>query len=306
MRTVPGQFVPFYLDFSKCSNAEQAVIILESVRAISRQFRGINTDIKVGITYSANERQTGAIAEAYARGDFDTRTTGANQAEVMAEIEKLLRTDAYQDCRPVFRIIPITTIPNLKAHHRARVEEDIKKERQFLQDGNVILGWVNQNGLKPSNPELLLISGMFLRPDAVHSYAIGGGIATTSFPQALSDLVQNTFLYDTGFFPADSGILPGIEYLKIVHLKLLYKKHGGSDARAAVIFQDESNVDAVLEKLREGAAAHTGLFGTGFGRRVGASEKTLAEFYACPFEEHLVRAAGEPSAEQPRAAKPNM
>lgn len=297
-----GQAIPFYLDFSKCSNAEQAKIILETVRAIKRQLQENNPHIKVGITYSANENQTLKIAETYEDPRlFRTGTTGANQAEVMAEVEKLLDTDAYADCRDVFRIIPITTIPNIPDyhHHSERILKDIQNANEFLSVGNVILLWVNQNGLRDGTSGLL--SGMHLDPGAVASYAIGGGI--TSLHEDFSGFIQRKLEDAVTAFCPISATLSELDKRVVLplsvipYLKSLYKKHGGSDSRAAVIFQDPINLNAVLEKLHEGKAAHTGLFGTGFGRTVGASEKTLAEFKASPFAERFARATVEPSME---------
>ena len=273
-----GQFIPYFLNHKKLSNKEQAKMILDRVRALKKQYPGK----KVGITYSANEDQTIKIAETYGNGGYNTGTTGANQAEVIAEIEKLLRTDDYKDCQNTFRIIPVTTILRKTKDNEARINLDLTNAEKFLSDGNIVLGWVNAYGLNNKSNSAVsdnIVGGLYLSPNKVKEYAIGGGIA--KLPDVLSSRVQNTFQSFAAEYPADLSNENAT--FMILYLKHLYRHHGGSDKRAAEIFDkpiadgNAPDLDTIKERLKAREKTHTGFFGTGIGKRIGASEKTLQE-----------------------------
>lgn len=143
------------IDFSRNDAQQQAKQILDKVRALNQQGHK-----QVGITYSANQGQTKLIKSTYGSGKWQTHTSGANQAEVIAAVEQLLTTLEYKNLQTVFRIVPITTIDYQKTNQTALdddVQQSLDNASQFIKDGGYLLGWANQ-----------LTNG---------SVAIGGGVA---------------------------------------------------------------------------------------------------------------------------------
>lgn len=156
-----GAFIDFLLTYKSghaaggLSNHEQAVAILTKGRAL----------IEAGhpgaaIIYSANEGQTDDLAKAYSEGKYKAGIAGANQAQVMANLETLLGEDDWADLQLKMRIAPITTIPT-HSDPLEIVESDLARIRAFLEDGWAVLGWKNQDCHEPDHP-----------------YAIGGGVAS--------------------------------------------------------------------------------------------------------------------------------
>lgn len=145
----------------------QAIFILDHIRQLLLN----EPELIVGLTYSANENQTIRIRETYANNNWNTKTSGSNQAMVIAAIEKQLAND-YQDLQSVFRILPITTIPTQAEHQsesgRAAVlTEDLEAIRQFASTPNhLVLAWQNQ--LKNDRSQF-------------SKYAIGGGVVDVAF-----------------------------------------------------------------------------------------------------------------------------
>ena len=144
---MPGIFYPFKVPFEKkngtsVSTYDQAVKILDEVAKLHA--KGYK---QVGITYSANQDQTAAIAKAYGKNQWNTNATagGANQAVVMLQVEELLKTKKYKHLQQVFRIVPITTMrPNTSATNE-EVRDSLTAADNFMNgEGNVLLGWQNQ------------------------------------------------------------------------------------------------------------------------------------------------------------------
>ena len=144
------------------SNEEQAVAILTRIAEL------VDEGHEGGaITYSANEGQTDALQAAYAAGRYEAHVSGANQAQVMAHMERLLGTNAWSRLQMKARIAPITTIPYASDKVEV-VKTDLDRIEGLLEDGWAILGWRNQGC------------------DDEHRYAIGGGV------QKLDDEVERT------------------------------------------------------------------------------------------------------------------
>ncbi len=154
--------IPIVLNFSKLSHHEQAKAILAEVSRLHQI--GYS---KVGITYSANYAQSENIHHCYQTKKWITGTSGANQAEVISEIEGLLQTKEYQKFQGIFHILPITTM--LLTHepsqsHKVGLPDEIVKKDQdfilnFIKEGGVVLGWQNQLSTEEK------------------PFAVGGGIA---------------------------------------------------------------------------------------------------------------------------------
>lgn len=167
-----GVFVRFRLDFEQ-DKVEvpadgQALQILDRMNAPS--FRSHPGCL---ITYSANENQTEAIAQTYAKGGWQTGTNGMNQAEVMAAMETLLGTPGWAHLQQRARIAPLTTIPTTSKDEsawKARIRQDLDLIENQLKDGWVVLGWINQK----SDPE----------------FAVGGGVAG-ALPAEMHRLIQD-------------------------------------------------------------------------------------------------------------------
>lgn len=177
-----GCFSEFYLPYQNqngesVSSHDQAVAILEEAKKwIAKGYSG------VAITYSANYAQTTAIHRTYTSGQWYTQTSGANQAEVMREMELLLG-NAYSTLQHQAHIAPITTMTYSDyggKSHKNVVEYDLNHIKSLLENGWVVLGWQNQH----------------TRPD----YAVGGGIAT--LPADINSMIQTTLAqYAKDFLP---------------------------------------------------------------------------------------------------------
>lgn len=172
-----GQFIDFYLPFidaagNRVADSEQAQQILTKATAlIAAGAKG------VAITYSANYDQTVEIGKTYGAGDWNTHTSGSNQASVMMNME-ILMGSTESALAHTMRIAPITTMTyntignGYGGHtHKEVVEQDLKNIKSLLDDGWAVLGWINQKS-KPN-------------------YGVGGGV-TKSLPTELKDLIQTT------------------------------------------------------------------------------------------------------------------
>ncbi|MDD1416072.1 DUF2281 domain-containing protein [Dolichospermum sp. ST_con] len=172
-----GKFIDFYLPYSQDGNhisaKSQAEKILQEADTLLKK-----GSFGVAIIYSANHGQTKTIKETYAEGGYKTGTSGANQANVMTNMESLLDTPNYQHLQGKIRIAPITTMTNLNfdgKDHITVVKDDLAQIKQMLEDGWDILGWQNQTTIKNK-----------------HKYAVGGGVAT--LPPDISHEIQSTLL----------------------------------------------------------------------------------------------------------------
>ena len=172
-----GKFIDFYLPYSQDGNhisaKSQAQKILQEADTLLK-----TCSFGVAIIYSANYDQTKTIRKTYAEGGYKTGTSGANQANVMTEMENLLDTPNYQHLQSKIRIAPITTMTYADydgKDHITVVKDDLAQIKQMLENGWDILGWQNQTTIKSKN-----------------KYAVGGGVATLS--QDISDEIQSTLL----------------------------------------------------------------------------------------------------------------
>ncbi|MFN5240270.1 MAG: DUF2281 domain-containing protein [Aphanizomenon sp.] len=168
-----GKFIDFYLPYSQDGNhisaKSQAQKILQEADTLLK-----TCSFGVAIIYSANYDQTKTIRKTYAEGGYKTGTSGANQANVMTEMENLLDTPNYQHLQSKIRIAPITTMTYADydgKDHITVVKDDLAQIKQMLENGWDILGWQNQTTKK---------------------YAVGGGIANLSHD--ISDKIQSTLL----------------------------------------------------------------------------------------------------------------
>jgi hypothetical protein len=136
----------------------------------------------VGYIYSANYGQTRTIQKTYFNGDWNSNTSGANQALLIMAVEKLLGDAAYTHLQGLVRIMPITTM-NAYDHplptwnddiHIGILNTDLDRIEYYLQCGWSILGLQDQDS------------------NAHKPYAIGGNIANMS--QAVSDFIQHTLI----------------------------------------------------------------------------------------------------------------
>lgn len=177
-----GSFIPFRLPYfengAPVPAAAQAERILQQAgELIAKGAAG------VGITYSANYGQTRKIAGTYASGGWNTRTGGANQAEVMQNMEALLETP-FIALRGKVHILPITTMnaytdpldPWNENVHMRIVSADLDRIQAYLDRGWDVLGWQNQQTVN----------------DPAHPFAVGGGVA--QLPTAVSDKIQQTLI----------------------------------------------------------------------------------------------------------------
>ncbi|STY29168.1 Dot/Icm secretion system substrate [Legionella wadsworthii] len=178
---MPNSIVPFQVNYEKngtpISAREQAIKILDQVDKLHDKGNGAK---KVGITYSANQNQTDTIIDSYQKGKWNTGTSGANQANVISEIEKLLAEPKYQHLKGVYETVPITTMKYDKngkaaAADPSSVTKSLDHASQFMDNGGVLLGWTNQK----THPNL----------------AIGGGVASSVQPadqkKMISDWVKS-------------------------------------------------------------------------------------------------------------------
>ncbi|WP_067583116.1 PP2C family serine/threonine-protein phosphatase [Endozoicomonas ascidiicola] len=175
-----GCVIPFRLDYKgrSATDAErQARCILDEAlrRLEDKNITGI------GITYSANHEQTETILRTYKKGDWQTRTSGAHQADVMATMESLQASEAnYQPLRGRLRIVPISTCQQAGGAKEVTDQQFtmcIDNVEDLLKDGWQILGWQNQDSVRSQR----------------HPFAIGGGVSTV-MPQSHKDTIQNLLM----------------------------------------------------------------------------------------------------------------
>ena len=171
-----GHFIPCFISF-ETFEAQAESILKQAKDLIQAGAKG------VAITYSANYGQTREIEKVYFRGDWETRTSGANQASVMKAMELLLGTK-FQELQGKMHIAPITTMNAYDDPvdewnddvHMGIVITDLDRIAIYLEGGWDVLGWQNPN--TTANP--------------LHPYAVGGGVAT-KMPEAVSDTIsENT------------------------------------------------------------------------------------------------------------------
>lgn len=175
-----GQFIKFNLPYlidsavvSSLSQAKEVLIKTETLLA--------NGAKGVGITYSANYGQTREIEKTYFAGGWNTKTSGANQAGVIREMESLLESQ-YQSLQGKIHILPITTMnacekpvnPWNEDIHMGIVVTDLNRIKTYLECNWNVLGWQNQETVD----------------NAQYPFAVGGGVAT--LPPAISNKIQST------------------------------------------------------------------------------------------------------------------
>lgn len=142
---------------------DEAVVILDAAQ------KSLDSGAKgVGYIYSANFGQTVTIQRTYFTNGWNTNTSGANQAQMVASVEKFLGTPKYSHLQGKLHILPITTmdynsIPEWNIDiHIGIIYADLKRIENYLMSGWDVLGIQDQK----SNSE---------KP-----YAIGGNIANMS------------------------------------------------------------------------------------------------------------------------------
>ena len=159
-----GCFKDFSVDYSEHDDKQQARIILDEVRRLHDNGKGYN---KVGITYSANHKQTDRLRKWNADKNPSRlwNVSGTGQAAVIAEINQLLQGD-YKELQSVFRVLPITTMNEgcSGTFYQTRIGDDLADINNFLRAGGAVLGWQNQN----SNDSSKEPNALF-RPYAVSS-----------------------------------------------------------------------------------------------------------------------------------------
>ncbi|MCC7249757.1 MAG: hypothetical protein IT473_14135 [Lysobacter sp.] len=179
-----GQFVAFYLPYidqngnKSASSHQAAAIVAEAQARIDAGSPG------VAITYSANYGQTVAIHAAYDGGGWNTKTSGANQADVMREMESLLGGQNASLQRKL-EIAPITTMTYSDYGGRTQdqvVQADLDYIKALLDKGWTVLGWQNQDSAPKGR------------------YAVGGGVAG-GLPQAIDTLIQTTLTQYASKYP---------------------------------------------------------------------------------------------------------
>ena len=168
-----GTFINFHLAYkdssgNRISSEVQArLIITEAQKRIASGASGVS------ITYSANFSQTTKIHQVYDVFGWNTHTSGANQADVIQAMERLMASE-YTALQGKLRIAPITTISKSvcgDAAHMTLVAMDLEYIKDLLDDGIDILGWMNQ--------------------DSTSRYAVGGGIIA-ALPANIEHLIQST------------------------------------------------------------------------------------------------------------------
>ena len=173
-----GKFIDFCLNYDDLSSQQQADHILK--KAIELVHNGAKG---AAITYSANYGQTRTIEKVYLANGWYTGTNGANQAQIMSEMEKLL-ANIYQSMQGKLRIAPITT---MNAYDQpvqpwgddvlmGIVITDLDRIERYLENDWCVLGWQNQTTINnPTQP-----------------YAAGGGVA--KLPATVSKKIQDTLI----------------------------------------------------------------------------------------------------------------
>lgn len=230
----PSQFIPFEVCFKGVSANNQARVILAKVNKISNSGKR-----KVGITYSANQEQTNNIIDKYKKNEWRTGTNGANQAEVIAQIEILLTTPEYEHLQKVFRIIPITTMQykppsyGIAAADDDSVKMSLQNADEFIARGGVLLGWRNEltpenklaigggisKGVMTQNQKQLINAWTEKMYSTIHVHA--RGITSTHLPSRVDDAVPivdnrkdapdaNVVLYKSFFKNFIYNVLPSI------------------------------------------------------------------------------------------------
>lgn len=169
-----GQFLTLYVPFK----TETGALITPSDQA-SRILRKASKMLEssypgVAITYSANYGQTLQIKKTYDEGGWDTNTSGANQAAVMAKMEEMLGTSPWSSLQGKVRIAPLTTM-SYEADgygtftHEQVLQNDLGNIKSLLDAGWVVFGWINQV-----------------------NFAVGGGVAGDSYTAEQAKTVQDT------------------------------------------------------------------------------------------------------------------
>lgn len=163
-----GQFISFYLPYSSktgdSKNQAQAIAD-ETSKRIKKGSPG------VAITYSANYGQTIEIHKTYDAGNWNTHTSGANQADVMREMEALMGSTETA-LQGSLQIAPITTMTYTDYGgntHDEVIQSDLSYIKSLLDKGWDVLGWQNQ--------------------DSIPKYAVGGKISKMTPAQKM--LIQN-------------------------------------------------------------------------------------------------------------------
>jgi hypothetical protein len=152
METFSGRFVSFQMPYRDQSGVDVPAGEQAATIAATAERHLESGPPGVLITYSANYGQTRKIVGTYLAGGWSTETNGANQAEVMEQLELLLG-GSHQHLQGRLRIAPITTL-NAYSHPVPYwnadvlfgiVTSDLDRIGAHLEAGWVVLGWQNQD-----------------------------------------------------------------------------------------------------------------------------------------------------------------
>lgn len=173
-----GQFINYSAPYGHSHPADQ-----EAAKLLNTADTLIKAGCKgVGYIYSANYGQTRTIQKTYFAGDWNSNTSGDNQALLIMAVEKLLGDQTYAHLQGLVRIMPITTmngyVNSLPIWNNdiqtGIVNTDLDRIEYYLECGWSILGLQDQ------------------KTNAHKPYAIGGDIANMA--QTVSDFIQHTLI----------------------------------------------------------------------------------------------------------------
>lgn len=170
-----AKVIPLTLDFTQLNDQEQAREILD----MAHKLLGEQPQLPgVAITYSANHVQTREILKTYRNGEYYTGVAGANQANVMHEMEVLLKTNPrYRNLQGRVRIAPISTMKYGKSGILPVTDREFAMSTDnitsLMNQGWCIIGWCNQFTENKDAP-----------------FAIGGGVSNGVTPQKHLDQIQ--------------------------------------------------------------------------------------------------------------------
>ena len=132
---------------------DQAEQILQKVSELNKRY----PKIKIGITFSTDQKQAFDIKGKYTLYGLKISLKGSNQAEVIQVIFGLLEKEPWKELQQVFRVIPIVTKKyvdsksylsypgTLTAVEDSQVENCLEYANKFMADGHLLLGWTNQD-----------------------------------------------------------------------------------------------------------------------------------------------------------------
>jgi len=169
-----GKFIDLLLDYTKHSSTELAELLL------NKASESVDNDGAkgVGYIYSANYGQTREIEKTYFGNEWNSHTSGANQATIVMAVESELGK-SFQKLQGKVHILPITTMNAYTDPiddwddklHLGILNQDLDRVENYLKCGWDVLGIQDPHS------------------DSKKPYAIGGKIANMS--PSVSEFIQN-------------------------------------------------------------------------------------------------------------------